>query len=73
LYEIVKVFDEATPFEECPLGLPGCAEGRDDCPAHKEWSRLQERVLSWWRGTTLASLVARNTPANIQKGLNAKP
>ena len=54
LMNIVSCFDGPTLFEECALGLPGCANSAYKCPVHDQWASIREQIQHWWHKTTLA-------------------
>lgn len=61
LMDIITCFDGKILFEECALGLPGCQNGENKCPAHDRWGAIREEIQEWWTQTTLASFSAPDT------------
>ncbi|MCE5228619.1 Rrf2 family transcriptional regulator [bacterium] len=62
LMEIITCFDGKILFEECALGLPGCVDSTNKCPAHDQWVSIRDQIQKWWNETTLASF--SSTEAN---------
>jgi Rrf2 family transcriptional regulator, iron-sulfur cluster assembly transcription factor len=54
LMNIVACFDGPALFEECALGLPGCADSANKCPVHDDWGGIRDQIQQWWHKTTLA-------------------
>lgn len=60
LMEIVTCFDGNVLFEECALGLPGCKNSENKCPAHDQWEAIRDRIQEWWAKTTLVDFAHDN-------------
>ena len=66
LAEVIAPFDDVVEERHCLLGLPEC---RDDspCGAHEAWREVQETMIGFFRGTTLADLKPPSElPANFR-------
>lgn len=68
LAEVVAPFDDLVRERHCLLGRPACRD-EDPCAAHGGWREVQDTVIGFFRGTTLADLgppselpVATRTP-----------
>lgn len=56
LYRILEPFDPVGPQRTCILGRPECNDG-NPCPAHHRWKGISEKVLSFFRETTVGDLL----------------
>ena len=57
LLEVVQPFDAISARRRCLLGRPTC-DDRNPCPAHRHWKAVSTQVADFFRGTTVAELVA---------------
>ncbi|MFQ5606752.1 MAG: RrF2 family transcriptional regulator [Candidatus Zixiibacteriota bacterium] len=55
LSELVEAIEGPRPARQCILGLPGCGIEKP-CPLHHKWEDTQNRMDSFFRGTTLGEL-----------------
>ncbi len=53
LFDVVSLFDDLAPGRTCVLGLPRCSDA-DPCPVHERWVPVSERIVRFFRETTLA-------------------
>ena len=58
LEEIVGHFDPVDDRVRCVLGREGGCSEDDPCAAHARWSELSRSVVSFFRETTVAELLA---------------
>lgn len=57
LEEIIGHFDPLDDRRQCVLGREGGCSDSDPCAAHGRWSELSQRVVSFFRETTVAELL----------------
>jgi Rrf2 family iron-sulfur cluster assembly transcriptional regulator len=55
LYQIVAPFDRLDDRRRCLLGRPQCSD-RTACAVHTRWKDVAERLVSFFRETTVADL-----------------
>ncbi len=53
--DVVGLFDDIQPRRQCLLGRVACSDAKP-CAAHHRWSEVSERVVAFFRETTLAEL-----------------
>lgn len=58
LEDVVSHFDALDDQGRCLLGREGGCSDDDPCAAHACWSEISREVVSFFRGTTLAELLA---------------
>ena len=68
LAEVIAPFDDLAEDRHCLLGRPECRD-ESPCAAHDAWREVQENLIEFFRGTTLADLgppseLPANVPAN---------
>ena len=56
LYRILEPFDPVGPQRTCILGRAECNDG-NPCPAHRCWKDISEKVLAFFRKTTVGDLL----------------
>jgi len=61
LIQILKVFHEDKVFARCLIGIPVCSDDAP-CPVHQQWGPLREKLQRLCETTTIADLVASDTP-----------
>jgi Rrf2 family protein len=68
LADVVEVFDSMEQRRQCLLGRPKCSD-REPCVAHARWKRVSDDWLSFFRETTVAELLERESdgPAGVQR------
>jgi Rrf2 family protein len=55
IYRVVAPFDRFDDRRRCLLGRPQCSD-RTACAAHTRWKDVAERLVSFFRETTVADL-----------------
>jgi Rrf2 family protein len=55
LYRVVGLFDRVDDRRRCLLGRPQCSD-RTACAAHTRWKDVAERLVTFFRETTVADL-----------------
>jgi Rrf2 family protein len=55
LYRVVAPFDRLDDRRRCLLGRPQCSD-RTACAVHSRWKDVAERLVSFFRETTVADL-----------------
>lgn len=55
LLEVLELFDGVGPRTQCLLGRPVCSDAKP-CPAHQRWSEISQRMVAFFRESTLAQL-----------------
>jgi Rrf2 family protein len=68
ILQVVEPFDSLTETRRCLLGQPVCSD-RNACPAHKNWKSIGERVVRFFRRTTVADLARGHTRWPHREGL----
>jgi len=58
LLRIVEPFDPIVQRRHCLLGKPDCSD-RTACAAHAAWKTTSEKVVKFFRTTTVADIAAR--------------
>jgi Rrf2 family iron-sulfur cluster assembly transcriptional regulator len=57
MFEVVDAIDRVTEAPRCAMGGGDCLE-EDPCPIHEAWIQLQQRILAFLRGVSVADLAA---------------
>ncbi|RMH66055.1 MAG: Rrf2 family transcriptional regulator [Calditrichaeota bacterium] len=65
LYNIIMHLDGEALFNECVLGLPGCADD-NPCSMHKIWSSVKKELQGNLQTETLAHLARQIDEGNIR-------
>ncbi len=60
LYDVVEPFEHFAGTRRCLLGQSVCND-RQPCAAHEAWKAIGERIVRFFRGTTLADLARSRT------------
>jgi len=55
LYDVCEMFDEEILKDTCLVGLEVCTDDQD-CPFHKFWKDEKEKLLKYFKSTTIAKL-----------------
>lgn len=56
VFDVISILDGDRMFEQCILGLPGCAE-KTPCPMHDSWAEHRSRLKESFIQTSLEILV----------------
>lgn len=57
LIEVVGLFDDLTGKRSCLMGRATCSD-HDACAAHRRWKGVSERIVAFFRDTSVADLVS---------------
>ena len=61
LADVIAPFDDLVEERYCLLGRPECRD-ESPCAAHEAWREVQEDLIEFFRGTTLADLGPPSEP-----------
>ena len=62
LFDIVEPVDHVSRWEGCFLGRESCSAD-NPCALHDKWARIRDAYLTMLKESTLADLVAGETPS----------
>lgn len=65
VYDIVKVLDGESLFEECILGLPGCSDD-NPCSLHKYWRNIKKELQDSLQAETLDNVARQIIDGQIR-------
>ena len=65
VYDVVKVLDGETLFEECVLGLPGCSDD-NPCSLHKHWRNIKLEIQNSLKTETMDNVALQITTGQIR-------
>ena len=65
--DVLDAVDQAPASGRCAFGWGSC-DARNPCPLHPAWSRLNEALISWASGPTLADVACEGVTSAKRSG-----
>jgi Rrf2 family protein len=72
LFQVVAPFERLGETRRCLLGQPVCSD-RNACAAHASWKAIGEKIVRFFRSTTLADLARGHTRWPNRQALTRVP
>lgn len=64
LLRVVETFEPVDAERQCVLGRPECSDS-DPCPVHDDWARAADRVVAFFRETSVADAAGERPPVDV--------